>query len=133
MFKQTLRSRFTLSRAWGRTIRKVMGGNQNKTSSKGKCPEKNSCKRRARYFTKKPEWFPQCARDFSRAVSGFCQVFLVTRAKSVFFSRLRDRPLADTVWADTEDSRSTREKNFWYLRYQNDHIFWCEGKILSLN
>ena len=29
------------------------------------------------------------ARDFSSAVSGFCQVFIVTRAKSAFFSRLR--------------------------------------------
>ena len=29
------------------------------------------------------------ARDFSSAVSGFCQVFIVTRAKSAFFSLLR--------------------------------------------
>ena len=29
------------------------------------------------------------ARDLSSAVSGFCQVFIVTRAKSAFFSRLR--------------------------------------------
>ena len=79
-------------------------------------------------FHIKTEWFPQCARDFSLTVSGFCHIFLETRTKSVFFSRLRDRPLADT-----EDSRRTREKNFWYLGYQNDHIFWCEGKILSLN
>ena len=124
---------FYIITSLGTDHQKSDGGEPKKTSSKGKCPEKDSCKGRARYFTLKPEWFPQCARDFSSAVSGFCHVFLVTRAKSVFFSRLRDRPLADTVWADTEDSRRTREKNFWYLGYQNDHIFWCEGKILSLN
>ena len=41
------------------------------------------------------------ARDFSSAVSGFCQVFIVTRAKS-FFSRLRRswlRPTAEDVSA----------------------------------
>ena len=42
------------------------------------------------------------ARDFSSAVSGFCQVFIVTRAKR-FFSRLRPS-------ANTENSRRTREK-----------------------
>ena len=39
------------------------------------------------------------ARDFSSAVSGFCQVFIVTRAKR-FFSRLRRlwlRPTAEDV------------------------------------
>ena len=39
------------------------------------------------------------ARDFSSAVSGFCQVFIVTRA---FFSRLRRsklRPTAEDVSA----------------------------------
>ena len=42
------------------------------------------------------------ARDFSSAVSGFCQVFIVTRAKSGFFSRLRCswlRPTAEAVSA----------------------------------
>ena len=39
-------------------------------------------------------WFTLGARDFSSAVSGFCQVFIVTRAKSFsrekkFFWRLR--------------------------------------------
>ena len=41
------------------------------------------------------------ARDFSSAVSGFCQVFIVTRAKR-FFSRLRRswlRPTAEDVSA----------------------------------
>ena len=44
------------------------------------------------------------ARDFSSAVSGFCQVFVVTRAKSVF--------LAASAYgqANTENFRSTREK-----------------------
>ena len=48
------------------------------------------------------EWFEWMSahtlgsRDFSSAVSGFCQVFIVTRAKS-FFSRLR--PTAEDMSA----------------------------------
>ena len=54
------------------------------------------------------------ARDFSSAVSGFCQVFIVARAK-FFFSRLRRRgfglrPKMCRPSANTENSRRTREK-----------------------
>jgi len=45
------------------------------------------------------------ARDFSSAVSGFCQVFIVTRA---FFSQLRRSLLRPS--ANTENSHRTREK-----------------------
>ena len=51
------------------------------------------------------------ATDFSSAVSGFCQVFIVTRAKASgaeFFSRLRRSWLRPS--ANTENSRRTREK-----------------------
>ena len=54
------------------------------------------------------------ARDFSSAVSGFCQVFIVTRAKS--FSRgfaarsFGLRPKTCRPSANTETSRRTREK-----------------------
>ena len=73
-----------------------------------------------------------CQRLLSRGFRFLSSLFSDTREKCFFLAASRSasgRP----VWADTEDSRSTREKNFWYLRYQNDHIFWCEGKILSLN
>ena len=45
------------------------------------------------------------ARDFSSAVSGFCQVFIVTRRSWL-------RPTAEDVSAfgNTENSRRTREK-----------------------
>ena len=43
-------------------------------------------------------FFTQGARDFSSAVSGFCQVFIVTRA---------DSPLMAS--ANAENSRRTRE------------------------
>ena len=54
------------------------------------------------------------AWDFSSAVSGFCQVFIVTLAKN-FFSRLRRRGFGlrpKMCWpsANTENSRRTREK-----------------------
>ena len=45
------------------------------------------------------------ARDFSSAVSGFCQVFIVTRATTRFSRGFGVRPKADT-----ENSRLTREK-----------------------
>ena len=49
------------------------------------------------------------ARDFSSAVSGFCQVFIVTRAKS--FSRgFGLRPKMCRPSANTENFRHTREK-----------------------
>ena len=49
------------------------------------------------------------ASDFSSAVSGFCQVFIVTRAKS--FSRgFGLRPKMCRPSANTENSRRTREK-----------------------
>ena len=50
------------------------------------------------------------ARDFSSAVSGFCQVFIVTRAKSGFFSRLRPTAEDVSAFASTENSRRAREK-----------------------
>ena len=56
-----------------------------------------------------PIWPTLGARDFSSAVSGFCQVFIVTRAKS--FSRgFGLRPKTCRPSADTETSRRTREK-----------------------
>ena len=48
------------------------------------------------------------ARDFSSAVSGFCQVFIVTRLRRSWL-----RPTAEDVSAfgqHTENSRPTREK-----------------------
>ena len=51
------------------------------------------------------------ARDFSSAVSGFCQVFIVTRAKSGFVAReFGLRPKICRPSANTENSRCTREK-----------------------
>ena len=47
------------------------------------------------------------ARDISSAVSGFCQVFIVTRAKS--FSRLRPTPKIPAA----------RQRNLWYPGYRN--------------
>ena len=50
------------------------------------------------------------ARDFSSAVSGFCQVFIVTRAKSGFAARgFGLRPKTCRPSANTETSRRTRE------------------------
>ena len=49
------------------------------------------------------------ARDFSRAVSSFCQVFIVTRAKSSLRARGFSRGFAARGF-DTENSRLTREK-----------------------
>ena len=56
------------------------------------------------------------ARDFSSAVSGLCQVFIVTRA---FFSRLR--LLVASAYGrrcvglrPTPKISSAREKNLWY-------------------
>ena len=51
---------------------------------------------------------PHCilgARDFSSAVSGFCQVFIVTRAP-------REKKAPKMCWssANTENSRRKREK-----------------------
>ena len=46
------------------------------------------------------------ARDFSSAVSAFCQVFVVTRAKSFFSRGFGLRP--------TPKLHAAREKNFWY-------------------
>ena len=50
------------------------------------------------------------ARDFCSAVSGFCQVFIVTRAKSGFSCGLGLRPKMCRPSANTENSRRTREK-----------------------
>ena len=47
------------------------------------------------------------ARDFSSAVSCFCQVFIVTRA---FFRGFGLRPKMCRPSANTENSRRTREK-----------------------
>ena len=50
------------------------------------------------------------ARDFSSAVSGFCQVFIVTRATSAYGRRrvgLRPTPKLPAA----------REKNLWYPGY----------------
>ena len=46
------------------------------------------------------------ARDFSSAVSGFCQVFIVTRAKSFAARGFGLRP--------TPKIPAAREKNLWY-------------------
>ena len=50
------------------------------------------------------------ARDFSSAVSGFCQVFIVTRAKSFAARGFGLRPKMCRPLANTENSRRTREK-----------------------
>ena len=57
------------------------------------------------------------ARDISRAVSGFCQVFIVTRAKSAFFSRLRrswlarEKPLVPRVSRRTPPMQTGMDKD----------------------
>ena len=52
------------------------------------------------------------ARDFSSAVSGFSQVFIVTRAESFFFFSRGFAARGFGLWplADSENSRRTREK-----------------------
>ena len=50
------------------------------------------------------------ARDFSSAVSGLCQVFIVTRAKSFAARGFDLRPKTCRPSANTENSRRTREK-----------------------
>ena len=57
-------------------------------------------------FTKMHRATTLGARDFSSAVSGFSQVFIVTRAKSGF--GLRPTPQIPTA----------REKNLWYPGYR---------------
>ena len=50
------------------------------------------------------------ARDFSSTVSGLCQVFIVTRAKSFAACGLDLLPKTCRPSANTENSRRTREK-----------------------
>ena len=50
------------------------------------------------------------ARDFSSAVSGFCQVFIVTRAKSFATCGLGLRPKMCRPSANPENSHRTRKK-----------------------
>ena len=50
-------------------------------------------------------WPTLGARDFSNAVSGFCQVFIVTRARGFGLRPKMCRPSANN-----ENSRRTREK-----------------------
>ena len=67
------------------------------------------------------------ARDFPSAVSGFCQVFIVTRA---FFPQLRRSWLRPS--ANTENSHRTREKllvpRVGYERWQTPYK---ETKVLQ--
>ena len=62
------------------------------------------------------------ARDFSSAVSCFCQVFIVTRA---FFRGFGLRPKMCRPSANTENSRRTREKplvpSVGYERWQTSN------------
>ena len=51
-----------------------------------------------------------CARDFSSAVSGLCQVFIVTRAESFAARGFDLLPKTCRPSANTENSRRTREK-----------------------
>ena len=44
------------------------------------------------------DWSTLGARDFSSAVSGFCQVFIVTRANTENSHRTRQKPLVPRVW-----------------------------------
>ena len=79
------------------------------------------------------------ARDFSSAVSGFCQVFIVTRAKS--FSRgFGLRPKMCRPSANTENYRRTREKPLvprvamWETRWEtlilsNILTFFCSNFV----
>ena len=69
------------------------------------------------------------ARDFSSAVSCFCQVFIVTRA---FFRGFGLRPKMCRPSANTENSRRTREKplvpSVGYERWQTSNR---ETKVLQ--
>ena len=72
--------------------------------------------------TYRPSDFLQClvhlvtlgARDFSSAVSGFCQVFIVTRANTENSDRTREKPLVPRVSFSRQCFRSTP----WF-----DHCF----------
>ena len=123
------------------TISKVMGGggrNKKNYSSKGKCPKKNSCKvkpKEKKFMQRTGLLFHQndslCVENFYCAVSGFCQVFILTRAKSVFFF------LAVSPLVALDSGRHRRFPhawiNLWYPGYQNNNISWWEGEPLSLN
>ena len=58
------------------------------------------------------------ARDFSNAVSGFCQVFIVTRAKSpaVFLAASAYVRICVGL-RPTLKIPAAREQNLWYPRY----------------
>ena len=51
----------------------------------------------------------QSARDVSSAVSGFCQVFIYSDPREMFFSRLRPTAEDVSALADTENFRRRRE------------------------
>ena len=70
------------------------------------------------------------ARDFSSAVSGFCQVLIVTRTKSVF--------LAASAYGrrcvglpPTPKIPAAREKNLWYPGYGNASKFRLNPPFLK--
>ena len=74
-----------------------------------------------------PFRFTLGARDFSSAVSGFCQVFIVTRAKSLWSrALLLGWPAASPLVASAYGGSyvglrpkipAAREKNIWYPGY----------------
>ena len=69
------------------------------------------------------------ARDFASAVSGFCQVFIVIRAKSFAARGVGLRPKMCRPSANTQNSHRTREKplvprvevNRFLSKYLTDH------------
>ena len=61
----------------------------------------------------------QSARDVSSAVSGFCQVFIYSDPREMFFSRLR--PTAEDVSWPTPKISAAGEKILWYPGYYK----WC--------